>query len=128
MNILLIEPDWVLAETYGRAFQAEGHNVVPCASAQSGIQAADKQSPDLVVLELQLIDHSGIEFLYEFRSYSEWQHIPVIVQSHIPPAEFAANWQLLKQELGVQEYLYKPSTNLVRLLGSVNGAKATAAA
>ena len=128
MNILLIEPDWVLADTYGRALIVEGHQVVPCASAQAGIQAADSHSPDLVILELQLIDHSGIEFLYEFRSYGEWQDIPVLIHSQVPPAEFASNWQLLKTELGVHEYLYKPSTNLERLLKSVGTAKATAAA
>jgi two-component system phosphate regulon response regulator PhoB len=71
-NILLIEPDRLLAEIYQRALSSEGHNVVVCAGAQSAILSADQSTPDLVILELQLVEHSGIEFLYEFRSYSEW--------------------------------------------------------
>lgn len=120
-RILLIEPDHVLAETYRQALLNDKHKVTTCASAQSAITAADKAKPDLVILELQLVEHSGIEFLYEFRSYPEWQGIPVLIQTAVPPGEFADNWQLLKNGLGVNTYLYKPQTSLRQLLDSVRG-------
>ncbi len=82
--------------------------------------AADKTKPDLVILELQLIEHSGIEFLYEFRSYPEWQAIPVLVLSQVPPSEFAASRQLMTDDLGVRTYLYKPRTSLRQLLANVS--------
>jgi DNA-binding response OmpR family regulator len=119
-HILLIEPDRVLAETYRQLLVDEGHDVVPCASAQAAIMATDQQKPDLIILELQLIEHSGIEFLYELRSYEEWQNIPVIIHSHVPAGEFAANWQLLRESLGVENYLYKPLTTLRRLRKAVH--------
>lgn len=118
-HILLVEPDRILAETYGQVLKSAGHKVVPCASAQAAILAADQRKPDLVIIELQLIEHSGIEFLYEFRSYSEWQSIPVVVQSQVPATEFALNKRLLKDELGVCAYLYKPLTSLQQLLKTV---------
>ncbi|MEK7594815.1 MAG: response regulator [Patescibacteria group bacterium] len=118
-KILLIEPDRMLTETYGRSLVSAGHQVMACFTAQAGIQAADKQQPDVVILELQLVEHSGIEFLYEFRSYSEWQNIPVIIQTTVPPSEFHDNWELLKQELNVQTYLYKPETSLAQLIDVV---------
>ncbi len=116
MNILLIEPDRLLAETYFKALMAEGHHVVACAGAQTAILAADQQTPDLVILELQLVEHSGIEFLYEFRSYPEWQDVPVVVQTFVPPAEFNGSRQLLTGELGVRAYLYKPRATLADLI------------
>ncbi len=119
-QILLIEPDRILAETYGRSLVAAGHRVMSCFTAQAAVQAADKQQPDLVILELQLVEHSGIEFLYEFRSYSEWQNIPVIIQTTVPPSEFSDNWQLMREELGVQAYLYKPQTSLKQLIDAVS--------
>lgn len=119
-QILLIEPDRLLAETYTRALQAAGHHVVVCAGAQAAIMAADQQCPDIVILELQLVEHSGIEFLYEFRSYSEWQAVPVIIQTGVPPGEFNDNRRLLKEELGVQLYLYKPVTSLKQLVATVH--------
>ncbi|MDB5170496.1 MAG: hypothetical protein JWO35_190, partial [Candidatus Saccharibacteria bacterium] len=39
-NILLIEPDRLLAETYCQSLIGAGHSVVPCASAQAAIMAA----------------------------------------------------------------------------------------
>lgn len=117
---MLIEPDRLLAESYVQALQAAGHEVNAASGAQAAILAADAIHPDLVILELQLVEHSGIEFLYEFRSYTDWQNVPVLIQSHVPGSEFNDNWQLLKDELGVREYLYKPRTSLSQLIASVN--------
>ncbi|MDL2342256.1 MAG: response regulator [Patescibacteria group bacterium] len=119
-QIILIEPDRVLAATYRQGLEASGHRVVMCASAQAAIYAADEIWPDVIITELQLIGHSGIEFLYEFRSYSEWQTIPVLIHSHVPPAEFSDAWELLRNELGISHYLYKPLTSFKQLLRVVN--------
>lgn len=127
-DILLIEPDLVLAETYLQALAAAGHSVGLCSTAQAGVLVADQAPPDLVILELQLTSHSGIEFLYEFRSYRDWRDVPVIVHSHVPPSEFETNWHLLKDQLGVTAYLYKPRTSLRELVETVNERLAVAAA
>src|SRR5579884_3880403 len=110
-NILIIEPDEVLAKTYKDYLTHHGYKVIGVKNAQEAIAEADKKIPDLVVLELQLIKHSGVEFLYEFRSYNDWQNIPVIVNSQVPKREFKDNWKVLSKELAVVEYLYKPTTS-----------------
>jgi DNA-binding response OmpR family regulator len=117
-QILLIEPDRVLAETYRQALLGGGHQVVCCASAQAGIISADQHRPDLIILELQLVEHSGIEFLYELRSYPDWQDVPVIIHTLVPAAEFIHSRRLLSERLGVRNYLYKPETNLKELLSA----------
>lgn len=114
-QILLIEPDRILAETYYRALTGAGHNVAVCSSAQAAIMAADDTRPDIVILEFQLVSHSGMEFLYEFRSYADWQTIPVVIQTNVPPSEFAGARDLLMNELGVSAYLYKPQATLRKL-------------
>lgn len=118
-QILLIEPDRVLAEMYHQVLSAAGHKVTQVAGAQSALVAADKAQPNIVILELQLIEHSGIEFLYEFRSYPDWQNIPVILHTQVPPAEFNNNRQLLKEQLNIAAYLYKPHTTLRNLVNTV---------
>jgi DNA-binding response OmpR family regulator len=119
MRIILIEPDKILADIYRRALQSAGHAVVICAGAQSAIYAADEAKPEFVITELQLIGHSGMEFLYEFRSYQDWQAIPVLVHTSVPAGEFMDNWGVLRDELGIQGYLYKPQTSLEALLATV---------
>ena len=100
MHILLIEPDKLLGQTYSQMLQQAGHALSTVATAQQAIFAADEHRPDLVLLELQLVSHSGIEFLYEFRSYPDWQSIPVMIVSHVPPGEFTA--ELGSFETGVR--------------------------
>ncbi len=118
-KILLIEPDRILAHTYFEALTHAGHAVQICATAQGAIFCADDICPDVVILELQLVGHSGIEFLYEFRSYPDWQNVPVIVATNVPAGEFSGSWKLLRNQLGVSQYLYKPLTNLKKLLSTV---------
>lgn len=115
-KILLIEPDKILADVYQNALSSTGLNVEKAYNAQQGIILADNENPDLVICELQLVDHSGVEFLYEFRSYVDWLKIPIIIFSIVPPYEFSSCQIGLKRELGVESYLYKPQTNLHRLL------------
>ncbi|HSX43865.1 MAG TPA: response regulator [Candidatus Saccharimonadales bacterium] len=118
MKILLVEPDKVLANTYARALKLEGHDVTSVSNAQLAIHAVDQNSPELIVLELQLSKHSGIEFLYELRSYAEWQSIPVILHTLVP-ATSLQNGQNILHTLGANIYLYKPQTSLVQLLMTV---------
>lgn len=119
MKILLIEPDKVLADAYRQALHLDGHKVVMCSGAQAAIFAADELQPDAVVLELQLTGHSGIEFLYEFRSYDDWATVPVIALTNVPAGEFSESWDLLKDQLGVVAYHYKPMTSLKTLQRAV---------
>lgn len=118
-KIVLVEPDRILAEIYSRALEAAGHQVAACPTAQSGLTVADQIQPDIVIVELQLVSHSGIEFLYEFRSYSDWQDTPILIHSQVPQSEFVDSLDLLKKQLNVAAYLYKPRTSLQELLNSI---------
>ena len=115
-HILLIEPNTLLAKTYTEALQHAGHTVDHVVAAQSAIQAADKHPPDIVILELQLPGHSGVEFLHEFRSYVDWASIPVVVNTTLPPSRIATAKESLERDLGVTEMLYKPRISLQDLV------------
>lgn len=118
MRVLLIEPDAILAATYQRWLEQAGHTVAVAGTAQTAVHAADKDTPDVVVLELQLPRHNGVEFLYEFRSYNEWLHVPVIVHTFVPLGELNQT-QILERELGVRRILYKPQTSLQQLEAAI---------
>ena len=117
MDILLIEPDMAVANIYGEALRLAGHRVTHSVDAQLAIHLADGQTPDLVILELQLARHNGVEFLYEFRSYPEWAAIPVIVISTVPDDSLSPG---LQANLGIAAYHYKPQTTLRNLLRSID--------
>lgn len=131
-TILLIEPDVKLGKTYATALGRAGYEVLLAATAQDAIVMADTANAghsgpaiDLVILELHLVGHSGIEFLYEFRTYPEWREVPVVILSHAPPSELVASHKVLRQQLGIVKHLYKPETSLRSLVASVDAVTAT---
>ena len=115
MNILLIEPDAKLATIYMEALTAAGHTVRHSQLAQQAVHIADNFMPDVVVLELQLVGHNGIEFMYEFRSYAEWKDIPIVLLTMVAPHSLNITKELLAQ-FGIIDVLYKPATNLRQLV------------
>lgn len=123
MHILLVEPDRVLARNYASTLTISGHTVATAHTAQDAVHVADEHMPDVVLVELQLPYHNGVEFLYEFRSYTEWLHIPIIILSFVPPSELSEA-PVLTRELGVVQILHKPVTSLAQLCAAVD--KATA--
>ena len=118
MRVLLIEPDKIQADVYSRALSFDGHEVMHAFSAQGAVHKADEHKPDAVVLELQLPNHNGVEFLYEFRSYPEWLDIPVLIHTFVPSVELA-HASTLANELGARGLLHKPETTLVQLRSAV---------
>jgi DNA-binding response OmpR family regulator len=112
--VLIIEPNKLLAEQYKTYLETQGHTVVCASRAQDAINQADNAKPDIVISELLLTSHSGIEFLHEFRSYVEWLDIPVIILSRLTRESLQASDDVLRS-LGVTSYLYKPETTLKRL-------------
>lgn len=116
MNVLIVEPDTVLARQYQNVFKAGGVQAFIAHDAQSAVAAVDKNKPDLVILELQLAGHSGIEFLHEFRSYEDWANIPVVIYSSVPEYILGVDKKVW-QQFGVKRYFYKPKTSLQQLLG-----------
>lgn len=121
MNILLVEPNNILGKAYLQSLEQAGHEVLWCTSGQMGLLAADNEAPDVVVLELQLPGHNGIEFLYEFRSYRDWQAIPIVVHTFVPEALSPQQ----RSQLNIISYLYKPATKLASLTRTVNDSSAS---
>jgi two-component system phosphate regulon response regulator PhoB len=113
-QILLVEPDTVLAKTYATALQRSGHHILRAQDAQSAINATDAVTPDCIVLEIQLPSHNGVEFLYELRSHADWQQIPVIILSQLTLDRINLD-QTKMEELGVKAFCYKPDTSLMTL-------------
>ena len=101
-----------------KIFKRAGHDVNWQVDPQAAIDSADASPPDVIVLDLLLAGRSGVEFLYEFRSYPEWSRLPVIIYSDISPEEFkGANVGFT--QLNIAAYHYKPTTSITELCDSV---------
>lgn len=119
MNILLIESDKILANNISKFLKKSGHNIDWQVDPQVALDSADKALPDMIILDMVLASRGGLEFLYEFRSYPDWQSLPIVLLSNLSPED-------LKGELGGFEHLniaayhYKPSTSLNELSQTID--------
>lgn len=120
-RILLIEPDMLTAGNIRDFLQKQGHSVQWRSDAQAAINSAGEAAPELVIMEMQLSTHSGMEFLYEFRSYPGWHNTPIIVLSSLSEGEIGTS-SIMWQELEVVSYRDKSHTSLEALSVAVTQA------
>lgn len=118
-HILLLEPDKLLARSYVSSLQMAGHDVHHQNDAQKALSVLDEHDIQLIILELELPHHNGVEFLYEMRSYPDWDHIPVVLHTMVPAAHPGLG-RIFWKELGITAYYYKPHTSLVQLVRYAN--------
>jgi hypothetical protein len=65
--------------------------------------------------------HNGVEFLYEFKSYTEWRDVPVIALVSRLNHDMADHGSL-RRELGVQKVLIRSQLTLKNLCEAVTSA------
>ena len=114
MHVLVVEPDKVLSRVYAAALKRDGHSTAQAATAQLAVQAADTKQPDVIVLNIDMPRHNGLEFLYEFKSYPEWQHIPVILLVARINHDMGES-SVLREQLGVRATLVETQTDAATL-------------
>jgi CheY-like chemotaxis protein len=124
-KILLVEPNLTSQSAVIRALS--DCDVVVASNADSAMEkVANNTSVSAVIMELSLAGHSGMEFLYEFRTYSDWAQVPIIIYSTIRLQDdvlMSNAWD----KLNIQAYLYKPNASLKKLKNEIQRALAVAA-
>ncbi len=117
-RILLLESDHFLAKNLSRALEKDGSEVSWHVDLQAAMNSADQNTPEVVILDLSLAARSGTEFLYEFRSYPDWENVPVIILSSLSNHEIKDTISSLSH-LNVSTYLYKPTAGLSDLVENI---------
>lgn len=103
-RILLVEDEPSIQRLIGYALQTKGHEVTVASDGRQGLEAAESDPPDLILLDMVMPEMGGMEVLRALKADSRLKDIPVLVvtasaQKH--EAERAI-------ELGAAGYLVKP--------------------
>ncbi|HSX18284.1 MAG TPA: response regulator [Candidatus Saccharimonadales bacterium] len=118
-QILLIESDKILAANIAKFLKKRGHDVDWQVNPQVALDSADTRLPDIIILDLVLAGRGGVEFLYEFRSYPDWQNVPIILFSSLSPEELKGTLDGF-EHLNITDYHYKSNTPLSKLTQTVD--------
>ncbi|MSQ07645.1 MAG: response regulator [Dehalococcoidia bacterium] len=93
------------------------HNVVVAADGQAGVDAARKNSPDLVILDLMLPGIPGVEVALKLKQMGILPGAPLIITSAVSDADAAE----IGRSLGATAVLNKPF-DITSLINTVRDA------
>lgn len=99
--IVLIEDEKQIRRFVRDSLEAEGWHVFEAETVRQGLVEAGTRKPDLIVLDLGLPDRDGIDFIRDFRS---WSDLPIIVLS----ARSGEAEKIAALDVGADDYLTKP--------------------
>ncbi len=116
MKLLLLDPHKTTQQVIRDLYPND--TVLVAYRAADALQLSNDSVPDIVVMELSLAEHSGLEFLYEFRTYTDWLSIPVLIYSTVKLDDTVLHSRAWK-ELDIQDYLYKPDVSVATLKSSI---------
>ncbi|WP_312629184.1 two-component system response regulator KdpE [Scandinavium sp.] len=101
INVLIVEDEQAIRRFLRSALEGDGLRVFEAETLQRGLLEAATRKPDLVILDLGLPDGDGIEFIRDFR---QWSQVPVIVLS----ARAEETDKITALDAGADDYLSKP--------------------
>lgn len=117
-RILVVDDDPALQKLVVLLLKRADMNPISAMNATEAAQILkEKPLPDLVVLDLMLPEISGIDFLKQMRTKTQFDHLPVVILSALAdPAQIREGL-----EAGADRYLTKPylANNLIRTVQEV---------
>lgn len=86
-NILLIDDDACIHDAVRVILEPLGYRLTCCATGPTGLAAARRELPDLILLDVMLATPSeGFHLAYEIRKDDALKHVPIIILSAIGQA------------------------------------------
>jgi len=78
-RVLVVDDEENIRQYYTEELSDDGHQVSAVATGHELLRVIDLFEPDVVVLDIQLVDYDGLELLKEIRI--EYYNLPVILCS-----------------------------------------------
>ena len=113
-RILLVDDDPEIVESMRTVLESRGYSILVARDGNQGLVMAEKESPDLVVLDMMMPKRSGFLVLEKLRRTSLHPVRVVMIT-----ANEGSRHKAYAEMLGVDDYIRKPFA-MDRLLASVD--------
>ncbi len=119
-TILLVDDDHEIVESMRTILENKGYRILVARDGNSGLMVAERESPDLLILDMMMPKKSGFLVLEKLRSRPGGM-IPTIMITGNEGSRHRAYAEML----GVRDYIRKPFAmeKLVRAIDKVLGVK-----
>ncbi len=113
-RILLVDDDREIIESMRFALAAAGYEIFVARDGNQGLALAERENPDLVILDMMMPKRSGFLVLEKLRRTR-----PVPIKIIMVTANEGSRHKAYAETLGVDDYIRKPFA-MGRLLDSVD--------
>ncbi len=112
-RVLIVDDDHEIVESVRYALEANGYEVLVARDGNQGLAMAEREDPDLVVLDMMMPKRSGFLVLEKLRRTR-----PVPLRVIMITANEGSRHKAYAEMLGVDDYIRKPFA-MDRLMDSV---------
>ena len=113
-RILLVDDDYEIVESMRIALEARGYQVLVARDGNQGLAMAEREDPDLMILDMMMPKRSGFLVMEKLRRTR-----PVPLRIIMITANEGSRHKAYAEMLGVDDYIRKPFA-MDRLLESVD--------
>jgi DNA-binding response OmpR family regulator len=80
-KVLIVEDDLDLASIYQKQFEMDGYEAILAGNGQEGVEKANSEKPDLILLDILMPIMNGMEALVKLKADPKTKEIPVIIMT-----------------------------------------------
>jgi len=102
-KIAIVEDDQAIREMYRIKFKAEGHSVILAENGKRGLEIAEAEKPDIILLDLMMPEMTGEQMLTAMRKTDWGKKIKVVILTNVTKDEAAEGLA----KLDVEDYIIK---------------------
>lgn len=113
-RVLIVDDDAEIVESVKFALESKGLNVLVARDGNQGLALAEREDPDLIILDMMMPKRSGFLVLEKLRRTR-----PVPVKVIMITANEGSRHKVYAEMLGVDDYIRKPFA-MDRLMDSVD--------
>ena len=110
-TILVVEDDPPVLKTLVDKLTEEGFRIIEAHDGEEGLMIADRDHPDLILLDIVMPKMDGMTMLKKLRQENEWgKSVPIILLTNLSPDEEKINKGITEDEPAY--YLIKTNWSL----------------
>lgn len=115
-KILFVDDDNFLRKVYEAELKEKNFDVILAQDGEEGLEKAQLEDPDLIILDMIMPKKSGFEVLTELQRNPKTRNIPVIILSNLGQEDDKKKGV----DLGAVDYLIKDNITLGTLVEKIN--------
>jgi len=103
-TVMIVEDNELNMKLFNDLLQSRGYDTMPVSNGHDALDALSRRKPDLIIMDIQLPQISGLEVTKRIKANDELRHIPVIA---VTAFAMKGDEERIRQG-GCEGYLSKP--------------------